>query len=100
VRRSVRCPGCRCWTWHPEICGWTPREKLEQRVRGGIALAGEVVLTLHRGPYAGLRAAHTAIYDWCRLNSRRIGGFSGEIYGDWTDDPNALEMTVVYLLEP
>jgi len=59
---------------------------------------GEVVTTLHRGPYDRLSGAHTAIHDWCRRNGKRIGGFSWEIYGDWTDDPNKLETTVVYLL--
>jgi effector-binding domain-containing protein len=61
---------------------------------------GEVVTTLHRGPYDKLSGAHTSIHDWCRKNGRRIGGFSWEIYGDWTDDPNKLETTVVYLLHP
>jgi len=60
---------------------------------------GQVVTTLHRGPYDRLSGAHTAIHDWCGKNGKRIGGFSWEIYGDWTDDPNKLETTVVYLLD-
>jgi effector-binding domain-containing protein len=60
---------------------------------------GEVVTTLHRGPYNRLLEAHTAIDDWCQRNGKRIGGFSWEIYGDWIDDPNKLETTVVYLLD-
>jgi effector-binding domain-containing protein len=59
---------------------------------------GEVVTMVHRGPYDRLSSAHTAIDDWCRRNGKRIGAFSWEIYGDWTDDPNKLETTVVYLL--
>jgi effector-binding domain-containing protein len=59
---------------------------------------GEVVTTLHCGPYDRLSGAHTTIHDWCRKNGKRIGGFSWEIYGDWTNDPNKLETTVVYLL--
>ena len=59
---------------------------------------GEVVSTVHRGHYDRLSGAHTAIHDWCRKNGKRIGGFSWEIYGDWTNDPNELETTVVYLL--
>jgi effector-binding domain-containing protein len=61
---------------------------------------GEVVSTYHFGPYDGLSRAHAAIHDWCRKSERRIGGFSWEIYGDWTDDPNKLETTIVYLLQP
>jgi effector-binding domain-containing protein len=61
---------------------------------------GEVVSTVHRGPYAGLMDANTAIHTWCRQNGKRIGAFSWEIYGDWTDDPDELETTVVYLLQP
>ena len=62
--------------------------------------SGEVVRTRHFGPYDRLPQAHAAIHDWCRKSARGIGGVSWEIYGDWTDDPNKLETTVVYLLQP
>jgi effector-binding domain-containing protein len=61
---------------------------------------GEIVTTVHRGPYDRLSAAHGAVHEWCRTNTRQIGGFSWEIYGDWTDDPERLETTIVYLLRP
>jgi len=61
---------------------------------------GEVVRTSHFGPYEGLSRAHVAIHDWSRKSARGIGGVSWEIYGDWTDDPDKLETTVVYLLRP
>ena len=70
----------------------------ESDVRPVETPGGEVVTTLHRGPYNRLSEAHTAIHDWCRRNGKPIGGFSWEIYGDWTDDPNKLETTVAYLL--
>lgn len=60
--------------------------------------AGEAVMTLHRGPYDKLLAAHAAIHEWCRNNNKSTGDFSWEIYGDWNDDASKLETTVVYLL--
>jgi effector-binding domain-containing protein len=62
--------------------------------------SGETVTTIHRGPYSGFPRAHAAIHRWCRENQRRIGDFSWEIYGDWSDDPDKLETTIVYLLQP
>jgi len=62
--------------------------------------SGEVVMTCHRGPYGGLSRAHAAIRNWCQQHGKGIGGFSWEIYGDWRDDPQNLETTVVYLLAP
>ena len=81
---------------HPSL--WRTVEQ-EGDVRPVETPGGEVVTTLHRGPYDRLSGAHTAIHDWCGRNGKRIGGFSWEIYGDWTDDPNKLETTVVYLLD-
>jgi len=71
----------------------------EGDVRAAETPGGEVVTTLHRGPYDRLSGAHTAINDWCRKNEKRTGGFSWEIYGDWTDDPEKLETTIEYLLK-
>jgi len=71
----------------------------ESEVRPVETPGGEVVTTVHRGSYDKLSGAHTAIHEWCRRNGKRIGGFSWEIYGDWTDDPNKLETTAVYLLD-
>ena len=61
--------------------------------------SGTVATVLHRGPYDRLSEAHAAVCDWCRQHAKQIGGFSWEIYGDWSDDPSKLETTVVYLLK-
>lgn len=60
--------------------------------------AGEVAVAVHRGLYANLSETHDAIHAWCAANGRGIGGFSWELYGDWSDDPAKLETTVRYLL--
>src|SRR6516162_8960529 len=59
---------------------------------------GEAAVTVHRGPYTELGAAHQALHEWCRANGRNIGGHSLEIYGDWAPDPEKLETTIQYLL--
>ena len=60
--------------------------------------AGEVASTVHRGPYAGLKAGHDAIRAWMAANGREDGGWSWEVYGDWNDDPSKLETEILYLL--
>lgn len=61
--------------------------------------AGEAAVVVHRGPYSKLHDAHSALHQWCSSNGRRIGAYSLEIYGDWSDDPEKLETTVQYLLK-
>ena len=60
--------------------------------------AGEVVTTTHIGTYGRLAAAHDAIHAWRKAAGREFGGWSWEIYGDWTDDETKIETQVVYLL--
>ena len=60
--------------------------------------AGQAAVVVHRGPYEEMRAAHQALHEWCAANRRAIGGYSIEIYGDWSDDPAKLETTIQYLL--
>lgn len=60
--------------------------------------AGEVATTLHHGSYAGLGAAHAAVHAWLKQSGRSDGGWSWEIYGDWSDDPAKLETRIFYLL--
>ena len=60
--------------------------------------AGEVVLTTHIGSYGKLAAAHEAIHLWGAATGRAFGGWSWEIYGDWSEDEAKLETQVVYLL--
>jgi effector-binding domain-containing protein len=60
--------------------------------------AGEAAVLVHRGAYSGLARSHAALQAWCAANGRTIGAHSLEIYGDWTEDPRALETTIQYLL--
>ena len=60
--------------------------------------AGKVASTVHVGPYDRLGDAYNAIHAWAAANSRDFADQSWEIYGDWNDDPNKLETTIVYLL--
>ena len=60
--------------------------------------AGQVASTLHIGPYDTLSDAHDAIDAWRAAHGRALAGASWEIYGDWTDDPEKLEVRVLYLL--
>ena len=59
---------------------------------------GRAAVVVHRGPYAGMSAAHGALHRWCHANGHNIGAFSWEVYGDHTDDESQLETTIVYLL--
>jgi hypothetical protein len=47
---------------------------------------------------ASRSATHDALLRWCKANGATIGAFSWEIYGDYSDDENRLETTIVYLL--
>lgn len=59
---------------------------------------GEAAQIVHRGPYDQMRGAHEALHQWCAANKRRIGMYSLEIYGDWSNDPAKLETTIQYML--
>jgi len=61
--------------------------------------AGEVAEAVHVGGYDRLGDTHRAIRAWAEAQERGFAGQSWEIYGDWSDDPAALETTVVYLLK-
>jgi effector-binding domain-containing protein len=61
--------------------------------------AGEAAVAVHVGGYDQLRRAHDAIHAWRAREGRTVAGTSWEIYGDWSDDPSAIETTVCYLLE-
>jgi len=53
--------------------------------------AGEAAVVRHVGAYGGLATAHAALHAWCAANGRTIGGYSLEVYGDWSDDATKLE---------
>jgi effector-binding domain-containing protein len=76
----------------------TCRFEAEGDVFSAIIPAGKVATTIHRGPYTRLKLAHDAVHAWIKNNSRRDGGWSWEVYGDWNEDPRQLETQIFYLL--
>lgn len=60
--------------------------------------AGRAAMTVHRGPYSGLGAAHQAVQDWCAAHGLRMAGPRWEIYGPHHDDPAQVWTEVHYLL--
>jgi effector-binding domain-containing protein len=60
--------------------------------------AGQVAVTVHRGPYGELGRAHEAVARWCAAGGLELAGPRWEIYGDWREDPADLETEVYYLL--
>src|SRR5438045_7488751 len=44
---------------------------LTGRVVASALPAGQVAMTVHRGPYSGLAAAHRAVLDWCAAQGKR-----------------------------
>ncbi|HEX6676666.1 MAG TPA: GyrI-like domain-containing protein [Actinomycetes bacterium] len=73
---------------------------LSGRVVASTLPAGEVAMTVHRGPYAGLAAAHQAVFDFCAAQGRRLAGPRWEVYGPHRDDPAELTTEVYWLLSP
>jgi effector-binding domain-containing protein len=71
---------------------------LTGRVVASALPAGQVAMTVHRGSYAGLAAAHRAVLDWCAAQGRRPVGPRWEIYGPHSDDPAQVWTEVYYLL--
>ena len=77
-------------------------ETLDPFVARGDVLAvttpgGEVVTTVHRGPYTGLASAYRALDAWCAAN-HRTASVAWEVYGDWDDDPDKLRTDVFRVL--
>lgn len=60
--------------------------------------AGQAAMTVHRGPYGGLGAAHRATIEWCTAEGLALAGPRWEVYGHHHDDPAELETEVYYLL--
>ncbi len=71
---------------------------LTGRVAASSLPAGQVAVTVHRGPYAGLRLAHRAVLDWCAAQGRRPVGPRWEVYGPHHDDPAEVWTEVYWLL--
>ena len=70
---------------------------LTGRVVASALPAGQAAMTVHRGAYAGLGAAHRAVLDWCAAQGLRPAGPRWEIYGPHRVDP-AEVWTEVYCL--
>ncbi len=105
---GLRTDGHNIFLYHHENSGIMPIDFGVEVVRpfvceGEVACvstpAGEAAVVVHRGPYSKLIAAHKALRQWCAANSRTVGAYSLEIYGDWSDDPENLETTIQYLLK-
>jgi effector-binding domain-containing protein len=54
-------------------------------------------MTVHRGPFGDVGAAHDAVLGWCAANGHRPSGTRWEVYGPNHDDP-AQQWTEVYWL--
>lgn len=67
------------------------------RVVASALPVGRAAMTVHRGSYAGLGAAHRATGEWCAEQGLRPAGPRWEVYGPHHDDP-AEVWTEVYRL--
>jgi effector-binding domain-containing protein len=72
---------------------------LTGRVVASALPTGQVAMTTHYGPYAGLAAAHQAVSDWCAAEGRQRTGTRWEVYGPHDDDPAKVWTEVYYLLK-
>ena len=71
---------------------------LTGRVVASTLPAGQVAMTTHFGPYAGLAEAHQAVHDWSQEQRRKLAGPRWEVYGPHSDDPAEVWTEVYYLL--
>lgn len=70
---------------------------LTGRVVASALPAGTVAMTVHRGPFGDVGAAHDAVLGWCAAHGHRPNGARWEVYGPQNDDP-AQQWTEVYWL--
>ena len=70
---------------------------LTGRVVASTLPAGTAAMTVHRGPFENVGAAHDAVLGWCAGQGRRPVGVRWEIYGPHHDDP-AQQWTEIYWL--
>jgi effector-binding domain-containing protein len=68
------------------------------RVTASWLPAGAAAMTVHRGPYSELDAAHRAVLDWCAAQGLARTGVRFEIYGHHHDDPAQCVTEVHHLL--
>jgi effector-binding domain-containing protein len=70
---------------------------LTGRVVASVLPAGTAAMTVHRGPFGDVRAAHQAVVGWCAAHGHRPSGTRWEIYGPHNEDP-AEQWTEIYWL--
>jgi effector-binding domain-containing protein len=70
------------------------------RITASSLPAGDVAMTIHRGPYEELGAAHRAVVEWCAARELARTGVRWEIYGHHADDPAQRVTEVHHLLAP
>jgi effector-binding domain-containing protein len=70
---------------------------LTGRVVASTLPAGTAAMTVHRGPFGEVGAAHDAVLRWCAGHGKQPTGVRWEIYGPHHDDP-AQQWTEVYWL--
>ena len=70
---------------------------LTGRVTSSALPAGTTAMTVHRGPFGRVRAAHDAVGAWCAAHGQQPSGIRWEIYGPHDDNP-AQQWTEVYWL--
>ena len=70
---------------------------LTGRVVASTLPAGTAAMTVHRGSFGDVGAAHDAVVRWCATHGHQPNGTRWEIYGPHNDDP-AQQWTEVYWL--
>jgi effector-binding domain-containing protein len=70
---------------------------LTGRVVASSLPAGPAAMTVHRGPFGEVGAAHDAVLRWCAAHGHQPRGVRWEVYGPHNDDP-AQQWTEVYWL--
>jgi len=70
---------------------------LTGRVTASALPAGTVAMTVHRGAFGEVSAAHDAVRDWCAARGRQPSA-KWEVYGPHNDDPAQQWTEVSWLL--
>jgi effector-binding domain-containing protein len=60
---------------------------LSGRVVASALPAGTAAMTVHRGPFGDVGAAHDAVLGWCAAHKHQPAGTRWEVYGPHNDDP-------------
>ncbi len=71
---------------------------LTGRVVASALPAGTAAMTVHRGPFADVGAAHDADVGWCATHGHRLSDTHWEVYGPHNDDPAQQWTEVCWLL--